>query len=347
MSQQQGAGGEGGEGEEEGISLSDLNVKSPLHDEEEAKKPTDEDATQRLEVRSEHNTWVRDIFQIRSNDEVTESGKKVENTTAPSILLFLFTLGCCAGLINGLILWASSAFSQLQVVSITHGDAQKPGVGLLYFWISSSCCALFAACLCKFVSPFAAGSGLPEFKYLLATEMNESEYNRYLAFRVFVAKVFGLIFSAGSCLSIGSEGPLVHTAACIAFLLMKYVGEFGDILQSPSLVKQVFAASAAVGVSSAFNAPVGGLLFSIEVTSTYYLISNYWKSFIAAVAGSVACNIFLISRGAVSDPLLTLSMKINAHPFYKAELIIFTIMGIALGYAAHYFLKLHQKVHAV
>jgi hypothetical protein len=65
------------------------------------------------------------------------------------------------------------------------------------------------------------------------------------------------------------------------------------------------------------------------------------------VAGSVACNIFLISRGAVSDPLLTLSMKINAHPFYKAELIIFTIMGIALGYAAHYFLKLHQKVHAV
>jgi hypothetical protein len=83
MSQQQRAGGEGGEGEEEGISLSDLNVKSPLHDEEEAKKPTDEDATQRLEVRSEHNTWVRDIFQIRSNDEVTESGKKVENTTAP------------------------------------------------------------------------------------------------------------------------------------------------------------------------------------------------------------------------------------------------------------------------
>jgi len=40
-----------------------------------------------------------------------------------------------------------------------------------------------------------------------------------------------------------------------------------------------------IGLATVFNAPIGGLLFSIEVTSTYYLISNYWKSFMAAVAG--------------------------------------------------------------
>jgi H+/Cl- antiporter ClcA len=59
------------------------------------------------------------------------------------------------------------------------------------------------------------------------------------------------------------------------------------------MLRQVYAASTAVGVSSTFNSPVGGLLFSIEVTSTFYLVSNYWKSFIAAVAGCVACNLLL------------------------------------------------------
>lgn len=38
-------------------------------------------------------------------------------------------------------------------------------------------------------------------------------------------------------------------------------------------------------------------------------VSNYWKSFIAAMAGSVACNLFLITEaGAQSDPLLVLQV---------------------------------------
>jgi H+/Cl- antiporter ClcA len=93
---------------------------------------------------------------------------------------------------------------------------------------------------------------------------------------------------------------------------MKYVVWFDEILDSPSLTKQILSASAAVGVSSAFNAPVGGLLFSVEVTASFYLVGNYWKSFIAAMAGSVACNLFLITKeGAKSDPLLVLQMKVR------------------------------------
>ena len=52
-----------------------------------------------------------------------------------------------------------------------------------------------------------------------------------------------------------------------------------------------------IGLATVFNAPIGGLLFSIEVTSTYYLISNYWKSFMAAVAGGDSDNDY----GGVGD----------------------------------------------
>jgi H+/Cl- antiporter ClcA len=191
----------------------------------------------------------------------------------------------------------------------------------------------------------AAGSGLPEFKSLLANEMKLSETGKLVSTRILLTKMSGLIFAVGSCLSVGSEGPLVHISACMAYILMKYIPEFGDIYDSPSASKQIFATAAAVGLGSAFNSPVGGLLFSVEVTATYYLISNYWKSFIAAVAGAVACNVFLMTRNGMSgDPVTVLTMETVSHPFVVAELLAFLVIGISFGYLAHYYLRAHQYV---
>lgn len=43
--------------------------------------------------------------------------------------------------------------------------------------------------------------------------------------------------------------------------------------------KTILAASVAAGVTAAFGAPIGGVLFSIEVTSTYYMVNSLWKAF--------------------------------------------------------------------
>ena len=52
-------------------------------------------------------------------------------------------------------------------------------------------------------------------------------------------------------------------------------------------IQPPFAAACAVGVSSTFRSPIGGVLFSIEVTSTYYMVANYWKGFLAAISASL------------------------------------------------------------
>ena len=44
-------------------------------------------------------------------------------------------------------------------------------------------------------------------------------------------------------------------------------------------------AAAAVGVSAAFGAPIGGILFSIEATANYYATSHYWGAFYARRSG--------------------------------------------------------------
>ena len=54
---------------------------------------------------------------------------------------------------------------------------------------------------------------------------------------------------------------------------------FRDIFTNQSLKKQMLGASVAAGISATFGAPIGGVLYSIEVTSTYYMVGNLWKAF--------------------------------------------------------------------
>ena len=201
------------------------------------------------------------------------------------ILIFLLTMGIVSGLVNGSITLAlestSRAIAQLSYLSF-------PGYVFGYLAL-----VLFATALGKLAGQ-ACGSGLPELKHILAGEMRPADYEQFTSIRVLLVKGFGLIASA-SVAPLGREGPLVHTSACVTNLLLSKISMFRDIVDSPELCRQCFAASAAVGVASSFNAPVGGLLFSVEVTSTYYLISNYWKSFVAAVAGSIVCNLILMT----------------------------------------------------
>jgi len=47
----------------------------------------------------------------------------------------------------------------------------------------------------------------------------------------------------------------------------------------------MYAAAIAAGVTATFGAPIGGVLFSIEVSSTYYMVSNFWKAFFCTTCG--------------------------------------------------------------
>jgi H+/Cl- antiporter ClcA len=54
----------------------------------------------------------------------------------------------------------------------------------------------------------------------------------------------------------------------------------------------MLAASVAVGVTSSFGAPIGGTLFSIEVTATYYFVNNLWKTFFCTCWSIIILKLF-------------------------------------------------------
>ena len=87
-----------------------------------------------------------------------------------------------------------------------------------------------------------------------------------------MAKVVGLTATLGSGMPLGKEGPFVHIASIVATLLTKLVTSFKGIYANESRNSEMLAAAVAVGVACCFASPIGGVLFSIEVTSVYFAV---------------------------------------------------------------------------
>ena len=177
-------------------------------------------------------------------------------------------------------------------------------------WVGFTSLLVFLAVLVtRWVAPAAAGSGIPEMKTILRSP---SVHKEFVKLPVLVAKLLGLVLALGSrlpgnfpqifsfgkfFLSVGKEGPFVHVS-CITTIMLCRLQNFalGKKVEE-SRVTELLSAACAVGVSCCFAAPIGGVLFSIEVTSTYFAVRDYWRAFFGSV---MAALVFRVS-GRIQD----------------------------------------------
>jgi len=107
---------------------------------------------------------------------------------------------------------------------------------------------------------------------------------------------------------------------------------------------QILQAAAATALGSAFRAPMGGVLFSVEVTAASYRVSNYAKGFFAAVFG--ATLVYLI---ADLDQGYRWSLAQDSdvtRSFGKAEVVVFMLMGAVCGLMASLFVFCYTRIRA-
>lgn len=266
------------------------------------------------------------------------SDKQYDETSSNryDVLILLFCVGIIAGVLNGCMRWAIKMISITQSRLISSTDA-----GPFYFVLTATCLCTISAVIIKLGQlPATHGSGMPEVKSLMVNDLTPAEYPRTVSLKILFLRVSSLLFAAGSGLSVGVQGPLVHAAVSVSYCLANYIPNFQCFLDNPSIMKQIFAASAAVGLATVFNAPVGGLLFSVEVTSTYYLISNYWRSFMAATTGAIMYTVFLIHRSEDNE---IFDVDYVEHPFSDWELPLFILLGIVSGAVTYGFSILYQQ----
>merc|ERR1719309_1361276 len=194
---------------------------------------------------------------------------------------------------------------------------------------------LFSAGFVHVVAPQAIGSGIPEMKTILRGVV----LKEYLTFRTLIAKVVGLTATLGSGMPLGKEGPFVHIASICATMLTKLVTSFQGIYENESRSSEMLA------VACCFGSPIGGVLFSIEVTSVYFAVRNYWRGFFSAVCGAVIFRLLSVWFEEGNDTIVAVfrtgfSME---FPYDPQELIIFAMMGVCCGLGGALYVYLHRR----
>jgi H+/Cl- antiporter ClcA len=113
--------------------------------------------------------------------------------------------------------------------------------------------------------------------YLIATETPQK-----LALIVCMSST-GMMLTVAAGLSLGKEGPLVHCACCIGNIFSYLFPKYG---KNEAKKREILSAASAAGVSVAFGAPIGGVLFSLEEVSYYFPLKTLWRSFFCALVAA-------------------------------------------------------------
>lgn len=188
---------------------------------------------------------------------------------------------------------------------------------VLYVW--TSVVLSVAGFLITYRYPFAAKSGISEMKALISGLVMDL----FLRPLVLVSKLVSLVLVVGAGLWVGKEGPLVHVASCIMAGMWHVVP---GIVVNETMKRELLAAAVAAGISVAFNAPIGGVLYVLEQGYSNLNVSNImWKSFICATIAVVVLQT-LHTKG--STVLFTVA---DNRDWLKVEMFPFMILGVLGG----------------
>lgn len=198
-----------------------------------------------------------------------------------------------------------------------------------YFYIVWS---MFFASLCVMLvrtfAPYAVGSGVPEIKTILSGFIIRG----YLGKWTLLIKSIGVMLAVSAGLSLGKEGPLVHVACCIGNIISYLFPKYG---KNEAKKREILSAAAAAGVSVAFGAPIGGVLFSLEEVSYYFPLKTLWRSFFCALVAAFVLRSF----NPFGNDHLVLFYVESKTTWIFFELVPFVLIGVLGGIVGTLFIK--------
>lgn len=173
--------------------------------------------------------------------------------------------------------------------------------------------------LIHFFAPEAKGTGVPEVMLALFTKGGKIR-TRVVAIKALVSSI-----TIGTGGSVGREGPIIQIGAAIG----STVGQFFRI--SGSRIKTLVGCGAAAGIAAAFNAPIAGVLFAVEIILMDFAVSQFSPIVISSVVATVISHYFQGNFVAFQLPPYQMGSPV--------ELWFYAILGICCGIISSLFIK--------
>uniref|UniRef100_A0A8C0IB52 Chloride channel protein n=1 Tax=Bubo bubo TaxID=30461 RepID=A0A8C0IB52_BUBBB len=288
-------------------------------------------------------------YDNSENQLFLEEERRINHTAFRTVEIKRWVICAMIGILTGLV----ACFIDIVVENlaglkyrVVKGNidkfTEKGGLSFsLLLWATlNASVVMVGSVIVAFIEPVAAGSGIPQIKCYL----NGVKIPHVVRLKTLVIKVCGVILSVVGGLAVGKEGPMIHSGAVIAAGIsqgrstsLKRDFKIFEYFRRDTEKRDFVSAGAAAGVSAAFGAPVGGVLFSLEEGASFWNQFLTWRIFFASMISTFTLNSVLsVYHGNawdLSSPgLINFGRFDNEKMGYTIqEIPIFIFMGVVGG----------------
>lgn len=170
-----------------------------------------------------------------------------------------------------------------------------------------------------YFAPEAKGHGVPEVMQAIITKGGK------IRPRVALVKAFASAVTIGTGGSVGREGPIIQIGSSLGSTL----GQFFQV--SKRRMKTLVGCGAAAGIAAAFNAPVAGAIFAVEIVLMDFKVTSFLPIVISSVLATVVSHSFEGDFAAFQVPHYQLVSP--------SEVSFYVILGVLSGLISWLFIK--------
>ena len=171
-----------------------------------------------------------------------------------------------------------------------------------------------------YLAPEAKGHGVPEVMQAILLRGGN------IRPRVAFIKAIASAITIGTGGSVGREGPIIQIGSSLGSMV-------GQFLRVPSKrLKTLVGCGAAAGIAAAFNAPIAGALFAVEIILMDFAIAQFSPIVISSVIATVVSHTFEGKFAAFVVPRYQLVSP--------QEIGFYFVLGALAGVVSFLFIKL-------
>ena len=220
--------------------------------------------------------------------------------------------------VTGILCGLAAVLLKVTIRAIHHGLVSLVGDANWLFLILPGVGMFLSLLIVRYIVRDNIGHGVT--KVLQAVSKNESKIKRHNIFSSLVTSALTIGFGG----SVGAEAPIVYTGAAIGSNLGRYMGLS---YRGMTLLLGCGAAGAVAGI---FNAPLAGVLFTLEILLFNLSMSSLLPLLLSSVSATMVSYLILGRETQFACTLVAFSMR--NIPFYL-------ILGAFCGFCSLYFLK--------
>ncbi len=266
-------------------------------------------------MQSGHSDKIKKLLQ-KTAERIHQFLNRLKPTDNIAMLLIALLIGIGAGFLATIFIWM---LRQVQLLTALVQDLLGYELGLIIMMVMAG---LIVGHFVHNWALEARGRGVPEVMEAVALQRGRIHP------RVIISKLLSASITIGAGGSAGREGPIVQIGAALGSNGARFF-QF-----STEQRRTLVGCGAAAGVAAAFNAPIAGSIFALEVVLGKFTVPYFSAVVISAVAAGITGRVFLGDRPAFDVP---------AYPFNINEWPVYTILGLLAPLVAVFFVRLLAK----